>query len=73
MIKLQTQKTKIASKVKKTQILIELKHLFCDTTQNSFSDNSNSEKGINCTQSFGNNNLTPQQPMRCTLGSVLIS
>ena len=31
-----------------------------------------SEEEKNFTQSFGKNNLSPQQPMRCTLGSVLI-
>ena len=59
--------------------MIQLKNPNCNETQtkivtilkNSNSDNSISEKNIK--QSFGKNNLTPWQPIRCTLSSLLQS
>ena len=71
-MKLKTQKLKYQQK-SKTQILIKLKISNCDKTQIPNFDHSNSEEEKNFTQSIGKNNLTPQQPMRYTLNSLLIS
>ena len=58
----QNPKTHIVTK-RKTQMVTKLK--------NSNPDNSISDKTLK--KSFGKNNLTPQPPMRCTLGSILWS
>ena len=51
-------KNQIVSQLKKTDILTKL-------------NNSNSDITLNIQKSFSYNNLTPQQPMRCPLGSLL--
>ena len=45
---------------------MKFKNTNCDKTKKSYFYNSNSVEDF-FTQSFGKNNFTPQQPMRCTL------
>ena len=66
VIKLQTQKTLIAKKVKSKSFDEIQKHKLWQNSKKYYFDNSNSEEEF-LTQSFGKNNLTPQQPMSYAL------
>ena len=67
VIKLQTQKTLITTKVKNKSFAKIQKHKLCQNSKNLILTIQILRKNFFFTQSFGKNNLTPQQPMRCIL------